>query len=81
MTRSALIGSAVAHVAVLTVIFAVRQGEPLIVPGPDVVQVALLEPGALARVAPPPAPAGSAAMRVPVIRPEVAEGVKLVPPK
>jgi protein TonB len=81
LTRSALVGSAAAHVAILAVVFAVRQGEPLIVPGPDVVQVALLEPGALPRVAPTSAPAEKAAMRVPDIRPEVAEGVKLVPPK
>jgi TonB family protein len=81
MTRSALAGSAVAHVAVLAVVFAVRQSEPLIVPGPDVVQVALLEPGNLPVVAPAPASTVKAAMKVPDIRPEVAEGVKLVPPK
>jgi TonB family protein len=81
VTRGALAGSAVAHVAVLAVIFAVRQGEPLIVPGPDVVQVALVEPGAMPRAVSAPAPPEEAAMKVPDIRPENAEGVKLVPPK
>ena len=81
MTRGALAGSAVAHVAVLAVLFAVRQGEPLIVPGPDVVQVALLEPGAMPRAVPAPASTEPAAMKVPDIQPEKAEGVKLVPPR
>jgi len=81
VTRGALAGSAMVHVAFLAVIFAVRQGEPLIVPGPDVVQVALIEPGALPRGVPSPAPAEKAAMKVPDIQPERAEGVKLVPPK
>jgi len=81
VTRGALVGSAVAHVTLLAVVFAVRQGEPLIVPGPDVVQVSLLEPGAVPRVVPAPAPAEKAAMKVPDIKPEDAEGVKLVAPR
>ena len=81
MTRSALAGSAMVHMAVLTVLFAVRQGEPLIVPGPDVVQVALLEPGALPRSVPAPAPGEKAAMKAPDIKPEDVEGVKLAPPR
>lgn len=82
MTRGALLGSAAAHAAVLAVIFAVRQGEPLIVPGPDVVQVALLDPGAMPRTVTataPPSP--KAEMKSPDIQPEQAEGVKLAPPK
>ena len=81
MTRSALAASAAVHVALLAVVFAVRQGEPLIVAGPDVVQVSLLEPGALPRGVPAPAPAEKATMKVPDIKPENVEGVKLVPPK
>ncbi|HVP14844.1 MAG TPA: TonB family protein [Terriglobales bacterium] len=81
MTRSALIGSAAAHVAVLTVLFAVRESQPLIVPGPEVVQVGLVEPGAMPRVAAAPAAAEKAAMKAPDIKPEHAEGVKLAPPK
>ncbi len=82
MTRASLAGSAVAHVAVLVALFTVRQGEPLIVPGPDVVQVALLEPGAAPRPVPPaPAATPKAAMKVPDIKPENEEGVKLAPPK
>ena len=83
MTRNALVGSTVAHVAILVAVFAVRQGEPLIVGGPDVVQVALLPPGDLTAPAPAPAPAPAekAAMKAPDIQPEKAEGVKLAPPK
>ena len=81
MTRSAVIGSTVAHVSILAALFAVHQGEPLIVPGPDVVQVGLVEPGALPRVAPAPPAAEKASMKVPDIQPEHAEGVKLAPSK
>ena len=81
MTRGALTGSALAHLGLLVAVFAVRQGEPIIVAGPDVVQVALLEPGALARAVAAAPRAEAAAMKVPDIRPEEAEGVKLVPPK
>ena len=81
MTRGALASSAVVHVAFLAVVFAVRQGEPLIVAGPDAVQVALIEPGAMPRGVPAPAPAEKAAMKVPDIQPENVEGVKLVPPR
>jgi TonB family protein len=81
VTRSALVGSAVAHVAVLVALFTVHQGEPLIVPGPDVVQVGLLEPGAVPRPVPVAPAAEKASMKVPDIKPENAEGVKLAPPK
>jgi len=81
VTRNALVGSALVHVGVLVAVFAVRQSEPIVIAGPDVVQVSLLEPGALARSAPAVAPAEKAEMKVPDIRPEEAEGVKLVPPK
>jgi outer membrane biosynthesis protein TonB len=81
VTRSALTGSAMVHVALLAVVLAVRQGEPMIVPGPDVVQVALVEPGTTSPGEPAPAPAEKAAMKIPDIQPENAEGVKLVAPK
>lgn len=81
MTRGALGGSALVHVGVLAVVFAVRQGEPIIVAGPDVVQVSLLEPGALSRSLPSAPASPKAEMKMPDVRPEAAEGVKLVPPK
>ncbi len=83
MTRTAVVGSGIAHAVVLVALFTVRQGEPLIVPGPDVVQVALLEPGEAPRSmpAPAPSPAPKAAMKVPDIKPIEGEGVKLAPPK
>ncbi len=81
MTRSAVVGSGVVHVAILAVLFAVHQGEPLIVPGPDVVQVGLIEPGALPRAAPATPEPSRASTKAPDIKPEHAEGVKLAPPK
>jgi TonB family protein len=81
VTRAALSGSAAAHVAILALLFTVRQGEPLIVPGPEVVQVGLVEPGMLARAAAVQPEAGKASMKVPDIQPEKAEGVRLAPPK
>lgn len=83
MTRNSLVGSSIAHALVLVGVFAVRQGEPLIVPGPDVVQVSLLEPGAMPRVTPAAAPAApeKASMKVPDIKPVDDEGVKIAPPK
>jgi TonB family protein len=77
--RGAVVGSGAAHVAVLALLFAVRSGSRLIVPGPDVVQVALIDPGALA---PPPAPAAPARVEQPVALPPTdAVGIKLAPPK
>ncbi len=79
--RGALLGSAVTHVAVLAALFTVRRVEPLIVPGPDVVQVSLLEPGAAPQPPRPAPPAPRPAVHVPDIKPEEAEGVKLAPPR
>lgn len=77
MNRGALLGSAAVHVAVLGVLFAVRQAEPLIVPGPDVVQVSLLDAGALTAAPSVPAPAEKPSMKAPDIQPAEEEGVKL----
>ncbi|MFM8558972.1 MAG: hypothetical protein ACKOC6_05130 [bacterium] len=50
--RGTLAGSAAVHVALLALLMLVRTSSTVVVPGPDVVQVALLgEPP------PPPAPA------------------------
>lgn len=55
--RGTLAGSAAVHVALLSLLLMIRPGRTVLVPGPDVVQVALIgEP------APPPAPA-------PVVKP------------
>jgi protein TonB len=80
--RSSVLGSALAHVLLLGVLFWVRTGAQLIVPGPDVVQVQLVE---LGRIGTPPAPAPRPAPkpqeREVQIKPSADEtGVKLAPP-
>lgn len=79
--RNALLGSTVTHLAVLAALFAVRAGTPLVVPGPDVVQVSLLDPAAAPRAVAPAPPEQEPRREVPDIAPEQAEGVKLVKPK
>ncbi|OGF24143.1 MAG: hypothetical protein A2V63_02570 [Candidatus Eisenbacteria bacterium RBG_19FT_COMBO_70_11] len=54
--RGSVVGSALAHLALLLVLFTLRTSASLIVPGPEVVQVALIEPSP-AVTAPVPAPA------------------------
>lgn len=80
MMRGAVIGSGLLHVVVLVFLFAVRGGAAHIVPGPDVVQVALLDPAALAPApAPPAAPAPESK---PVeLRALDDTGIKLTPPR
>lgn len=79
--RSSVVGSGVVHVAVLVAVFAVRTSTTLIVPGSDVIQVSLVEPGIAA-----PAPA----VRQEAPRPEPdpvklpaeeGTGVRVAPPK
>jgi protein TonB len=53
--RGSLIGSTLAHLTLLVALFAVPKAAPMIVPGPDVVQVALVGPEtAQPRLAPAP---------------------------
>ncbi len=79
--RGAALGSGIVHVMVLALLFAVRAGAPQIVPGPDVVQVALLDPSALkpppAAPAKPPAPEVAPA----ALEPTDETGVRITPPK
>ncbi len=78
--RGSVLGSALAHVAVLLALLVLRPPTPIIVPGPDVVQVALIDPTtATPAVVTPPVPAPE--QRAPDLEPEKAEGVKLAKPK
>ena len=77
--RGPLVGSAIFHLAVLLFVFLVRGPAPFIVPGPEVVQVALIEPTAMAAAVaatPPPPPRVEPAE----VKPDESEGVKLAPP-
>lgn len=78
--RGSLVGSIVVHVAVIAALFALRTPTPIVVPGPDVVQVALISPDrATATIATPPVPVPPKVS--PTVAPEPGEGVKLTPPK
>jgi TonB family protein len=75
--RSAVIGSAVVHLALTAALFVVRTSRTILVPGPDVVQVSLVDASLAQQPAPvPPAPA-------PPERPAPAEerGVRIEKPK
>lgn len=77
--RNAVVGSGLVHVAMLVVLFIVRAAAPIMIPGPDVVQVSLLDPTALTMPARPPAPQPK---EEPASLPPVEdEGVKVAPAK
>ncbi len=56
MMRSAVFGSSMVHLVLLVVLLAVRAGAPIVVPGPDVVQVSFVDPTTTTLAAPPPPP-------------------------
>ena len=77
--RGSVLGSALVHVGIVVALFLVRAPAPVIVPGPEVVQVALLD---ALPVAPKPLPVPP---REPEPIPDVAateeEGVRIEKPK
>lgn len=79
--RPAIIGSSLVHVALAIVIFIVRGPTAMIIPGPDVVQVALLDPNAMLAVAPPEPKVEAPKPKLDEVKPEEDEGVKLEPEK
>ncbi len=81
--RGTVLGSGLIHAALLVALFYVRTPASLIVPGPESVQVALIDPGALAPVVPPVAETPPPAPKLDEIKPVEDIGVKLapVPPK
>jgi periplasmic protein TonB len=81
--RGSVIGSTVLHVAILVALFVTRPPVSVMVPGPDVVQVALVDPSANMTVVTPPPPAPPPAKQEPErIEKTDDEGVKLPePPK
>lgn len=79
--RGAVLGSVTIHVLTLVVLFLMRGPTPIVVPGPEVMQVALVSPDspivpAIQAPAPTPPP-----RQQPAVAPEKGEGVKLAPPK
>jgi outer membrane biosynthesis protein TonB len=78
--RGALLGSGAFHLLLLVVLFYVRTPAQIMIPGPDVVQVALLDPAALTAAAPAPTPPAPQP-RLEEMKPVEDQGVKLQPPK
>jgi TonB family protein len=76
--RGSVFGSGLVHFLVVVVLFLVRRPVSLVVPGPEVIQVALLDPSA---AIPPPAPVETPAPEPERIAPVEEEGVKIETPK
>jgi|SRR5437867_1175347 len=79
--RGSVMGSGVVHVALLVTLLVVRGPIAHIVPGPEVVQVALIDPSAVAPPAPTPAPAPPPETKPVEVKPDEETGVKLEPVK
>jgi colicin import membrane protein len=77
--RNAVVGSGLVHLALLVVLLIARGPAAMIVPGPDVVQVALLDPTSMTIAPPPPEPAPKPEPAT--IQPVEEEGIKLEPKK
>ena len=78
--RGSVVGSGLVHLVLLVVLLIVRAPAAMIVPGPDVVQVALVDPSAPILAAPRPEPPPEPTKEE-TIRPVDEEGVKLQPKK
>jgi TonB family protein len=76
--RSSVIGSGIVHLAILLALFAVRTVRPLVVPGPEVVQVSLLEPTATPAT-PVAAPPVETPPQTETVQPTEDTGVKVTP--
>lgn len=77
--RGSVLGSSLVHLALLVVLLAVRTAAPIVIPGPDVVQVALVDAPNAAIIAPPPAPKPK--LEAAEVAPTDEQGIKLEPPK
>ncbi|MGH7742714.1 MAG: TonB C-terminal domain-containing protein [Candidatus Eiseniibacteriota bacterium] len=81
MMRGPFIASAGVHLAVVAALFMLHGPAPLVVPGPEVVQVSLVSPDFTQAPTPPTPPKIQPPRKAPTIAPESGEGVKLTPPK
>jgi TonB family protein len=77
--RGAIVGSSLVHLVLLVFILAVRHGSSVVIAGPDVVQVALLDPAAPAS-APAPVEKAPPAPKEPVVKSAEEKGVRIAPP-
>jgi protein TonB len=77
--RGAIVGSSLVHLVLLVALLAVRHGGSIVIAGPDVVQVALLDPVAPAAPAAPPPEKTAPAPKLPELKPENEKGVRIAP--
>lgn len=77
--RGPLVGSLLVHLAVAAALFVIRPPTPILIGGPESVEVALLDPSNLPRVpaAAPPPPAPRPEVREPEPLPDEEEGVRI----
>lgn len=78
--RGSILGSGVVHTLLLVGLFYMRTPATLIVPGPETVQVALVDPALLTPAVPPPVETPTPEPKPVEIKPVEDTGVKLVPP-
>lgn len=77
--RGSVFGSGLVHLSIVAVLFLVRRPMSLVVPGPEVIQVALIDPSAPIT---PPEPAAEPPTPEPeTVQPVEDEGVKVEAPK
>ncbi|HKQ59064.1 MAG TPA: energy transducer TonB [Candidatus Eisenbacteria bacterium] len=77
--RGSILGSGVLHVAALVALFYVHAPVSIVVPGPEVVQVALVDPNMVTPPTPPPVVTPPEEPKAPEVKPEEDTGVKLKP--
>ena len=77
--RGAIVGSGIVHLLVLVALFYVRTAASLVIPGPEAVQVALVDPAALTPATPPKVEAPPPEPVLTDVKPEQDTGVKLQP--
>jgi len=77
--RAAAIASFTVHLVIMSLLFAIGTGPVRIIPGPDVVQVALISPQAAIAAPPPPKPEPKVVEET--LKPTDETGVKLAPEK
>lgn len=77
--RASIVGSGLFHLALLVALFYVRSPVSLVVPGPETVQVALVDPTALTPATPPAPEPEPTPPKIEAVKPVDDTGVKLAP--
>jgi TonB family protein len=77
--RGAIIGSGLVHLLILVALFWVRTAASLVIPGPETVQVALIDPSAMTPTSPPKVEAPPPEPTLAEVKPAEDTGVKLQP--